>query len=116
LLGGVASAQAPTGASWFMTHCAACHGAEGEGGGPVASVMSISVPNLRTIAMRNGGVFQADEVAAYVDGREQRAAHGSRTMPVWGDFLQATDARNAEESVRTRIAALVAFIERLQYR
>jgi hypothetical protein len=36
-------------------------------------------------------------------------------MPIWGDFLHA-DGANEEESVRTRIAALVAFIERLQYR
>jgi mono/diheme cytochrome c family protein len=116
LLGSVANAQERTGSSLFVAHCSACHGAEGEGGGPVASVMSISVPNLRAIAMRNGGVFPADAVAAYIDGREQRAAHGSRVMPVWGDFLEAADAPNAEESVRTRIAALVAFIERLQYR
>jgi mono/diheme cytochrome c family protein len=116
LLGSVARAQEPTGASLFLTHCATCHGAEGEGGGPVASVMSISVPNLRAIAMRNGGVYPAGDVAAYIDGREQPAAHGSRTMPVWGDFLGAADAKNAEESVRTRIAALVSFIERLQYR
>jgi mono/diheme cytochrome c family protein len=116
LLGSTASAQEPTGTSLFLTHCATCHGAEGEGGGPVASAMSIAVPNLRTIAMRNGGMFPADDVAAYIDGREQRAAHGSRTMPVWGDFLGVTEAKSADESVRTRIAALVSFIEKLQYR
>ena len=40
--------------------------------------MTITVPNLRTLSMRNGGVFPADAVTAYIDGREQRAAHGSR--------------------------------------
>ncbi len=111
-----ARAEEPTGAALFAIHCATCHGNEAEGGGPVAAVMAITVPNLRTLAMRNGGSFPADAVAAYIDGREQRAAHGSRTMPVWGDFLQAEDAKDAESSVRLRIAALVAFIERLQYR
>jgi len=111
-----ARAQEPTGAVLFATHCAACHGNEAEGGGPVAAVMAISVPNLRTLAMRNGGNFPADAVAAYIDGREQRAAHGSRTMPIWGDLLQAANAPDAEKSVRLRIAALVAFIERVQYR
>jgi len=106
----------PTGAELFMTHCASCHGAEAEGGGPVAAVMTITVPNLRTLAMRNRGEFPADAVAAYIDGRDQRPAHGSRTMPVWGDFLQAEDASDAERSVGLRIAALVAFIEGLQYR
>jgi mono/diheme cytochrome c family protein len=116
LLGSAASAQEPTGASLFIKNCASCHGSEGEGDGPVASVMSISVPNLRAIAMRNGGAYPADDVAAYIDGREQRAAHGNRTMPVWGDFLGAAEAENADDAVRTRIAALVSFIERLQYR
>jgi mono/diheme cytochrome c family protein len=110
-----ALADEPTGAQLFMTHCASCHGAETEGGGPVAGVMAIAVPNLRTLAMRNRGVFPADAVAAYIDGRDQRPAHGSRTMPVWGDFLQAEGAPDAELSVRLRIAALVAFIERQQY-
>ncbi len=111
-----ARADEPTGAALFATHCATCHGDQAEGGGPVAAVMAIAVPNLRTLAMRNGGVFPADAVSAYIDGREQRAAHGSRVMPVWGDFLQASNAPDPELSVRLRIAALVAFIERLQYR
>ena len=78
--------------------------------------MTITVPNLRTLSMRNGGAFPADAVAAYIDGREQRAAHGSRTMPIWGDVLQAENAADGGDSERPRIAALVAFIERLQYR
>jgi mono/diheme cytochrome c family protein len=110
-----AQPQEPSGARLFATHCAACHGPEGEGGGPVASVMSISVPNLRAIAMRNGGEYRAADVAAFIDGRTQRAAHGTRTMPVWGDFLEASGAVDNQESVRARIAALVAFIETLQY-
>jgi mono/diheme cytochrome c family protein len=112
----IANAAEPTGAALFATHCAVCHGDEAEGGGPAAAVMAIAVPNLRTLAKRNGGAFPADAVASYIDGREQRAAHGSRVMPIWGDFLRAEDAPGAERSVRSRIAALVAFIEQLQYR
>jgi len=113
---GSAHAAEPTGAELFATHCASCHGDDGEGGGPVAAVMTITVPNLRTLSMRNGGTFPADAAAAYIDGREQRASHGSRTMPIWGDFLQAENAADGGNSERPRIAALVAFIERLQYR
>lgn len=96
-------------------HCAACHGADGEGGGPVAAVMAITVPNLRTLARRGGGAFPGDAVSAYIDGREQRAAHGTRTMPVWGDLLPVETTPDAERSLQQRIAALVDFIERLQY-
>ena len=112
----VAHAAEPKGDALFATHCATCHGADGEGGGPVAGVMNIPMPNLRTLAKRNGGVFPADAVAAYIDGREQAASHGDRLMPVWGDFLQMPGDKDNQEPVRARIAALVTFIERLQYR
>ena len=36
-------------------------------------------------------------------------------MPVWGDFLQLPDDKGGDEPMRARIAAIVAFIERLQY-
>jgi mono/diheme cytochrome c family protein len=111
-----AHAAEPTGLALFATHCASCHGDNGEGDGPVAAVMTITVPNLRTLSMRNGGAFPADAVIAYIDGREQRAAHGSRRMPIWGDVLQDENAADGGNSARPRIAALVEFIERLQYR
>ena len=118
LLGTAAvNAAEPTGDVLFATHCAACHGADGEGGGPVANTMNVTMPNLRTLAKRSGGAFPTDAVAAYIDGRDQVTAHGDRLMPVWGDFLRMPgDKGNEEERVRMRIAALVAFIERLQYR
>ena len=112
----IAHGQERTGAELFATHCASCHGDDAEGGGPVAAIMTITVPNLRTLSMRNGGTFPTDAVAAYIDGREPRAAHGSRAMPIWGDVLQADNTADSETIVRSRIAALVAFIERLQYR
>jgi len=116
LASAVAHAAEPKGDALFATHCATCHGADGEGGGPVASVMNVSMPNLRSLAKRNGGVFPADAVAAYIDGRDQVASHGDRLMPVWGDFLQLPGDKGNQEPVRARIAELVSFIERLQYR
>jgi len=116
LAGAEAHAAEPKGDALFRTHCAACHGAEGEGGGPAASAMNVTVPNLRTLAKRNGGSFPAQAVAAYIDGRSQVVAHGDRVMPVWGDLLQTPGDKNNPELVRGRIAALVTFIEQLQYR
>lgn len=105
-----------TGARLYFNHCAACHGEDGEGTGPVASSMRVTMPNLRTLAQRNGGVFPADTVAAYVDGREVKAAHGDRQMPVWGDVFRGADQGTAERTVRRRIAAVVDFLAALQYR
>ena len=113
---GAGAADAPTGAQLFLNHCAACHGADGEGGGPVAAVMQVTVPNLRTLAMRNGGRFPPEAVTAYVDGREIKAAHGDRQMPIWGDVFRGPEQGTAERAVRARIEAIVSFVKELQYR
>ena len=65
MLSAVAQPAEDTGARLYFNHCAACHGAEGEGGGPVAATMRIMVPNLRTLSQRNGGTFPADKVASF---------------------------------------------------
>jgi len=110
-----AGAAAPDGAKIFMNHCAACHGAMGEGDGPVAASMAVAVPSLRTLAMRNGGEFPESAVAAYIDGRELREAHGDRQMPVWGDVFTITE-RGEEDVIAARIKVLVWFVAGLQYR
>ncbi len=101
----------------FANHCAACHGPQGEGDGPVASVMQITVPNLRTLQQRNHGAFPDEDVARYIDGREIPASHGDRQMPIWGDVFsaQANDGAG-EREVKERIAAIIAFLKKLQYR
>ena len=109
------AAAEPDGGKLFLAHCAACHGPMGEGDGPVAATMAIAVPSLRTLAMRNGGVLHEDAIAAYIDGREPRAAHGRRQMPVWGDTFLVAE-RGEEDVVAARIKILVWFIAELQYR
>ena len=110
-----AAAERPDGTKLYMNHCAACHGVDGEGGGPVAAVMQTTVPNLRTLAQRNGGTFPSDAVTAYVDGRQVKAAHGDRQMPIWGDVFRGPEQGTAERTVRERIAALVTFLKGIQY-
>jgi mono/diheme cytochrome c family protein len=105
-----------TGARLYFNHCAACHGDEGEGTGPVAASMRVTVPNLRTLAQRNGGAFPTDAVRAYVDGRSIPASHGDRVMPIWGDVFLGADKSADDRTIRRRIAAVVDFISTLQYR
>jgi mono/diheme cytochrome c family protein len=104
------------GARLYFNHCAACHGEDGEGTGPVAASMRVTVPNLRALAQRNGGTFPVDAVTAYIDGREAKPAHGDRHMPIWGDVFRGAEQGTANRTVRRRIAAVVDFISRLQYR
>jgi mono/diheme cytochrome c family protein len=103
------------GARLYFNHCAACHGQDGEGGGPVATTMHIAMPNLRGLAMRNNGVFPSESIKAYIDGRKTPAAHGERQMPVWGDVFRGVEQGTAERTARRRIDALVKFIAMLQY-
>jgi mono/diheme cytochrome c family protein len=104
----------PGGAALYRNHCAPCHGADGEGGGPAARALRTTVPSLRSLAQRNGGVFPSEAVTAYIDGREIRAAHGDEQMPIWGDVFRGPQAGTGDEVVRARIAALVEFIKALQ--
>ena len=115
LVGGNANAADDTGARIFFNHCAACHGEHGDGDGPVGATLHVTPPNLRTLARRNNGVFPADAVRGYIDGRELKAAHGDRQMPIWGDVFRGPEQGTAERTVRRRIDALVAFLETLQY-
>ena len=84
------------GAELFRLYCASCHGVDGRGDGPAAGAMKRQPPNLTTIARRNGGKFPDARVEHIIDGYEVAASHGSRDMPVWGDFfhdMQRDDAR-----------------------
>ena len=76
---------------------------------------STTVPNLRTLAKRNGGTFPTDAVTAYIDGRQVKAAHGDRQMPVWGDVFRGPEQGGAERTVRERINALVGYLKGIQY-
>lgn len=107
-----------SGEALYANNCASCHGPAAEGDGPVADVMRVSMPNLRGLSMRNGGVFPAEDVRAYIDGRELPAAHGDRYMPIWGNvFGWGRDAGvETEQDVMRRIDALVEYLEQIQYR
>ncbi len=72
--------------------------------------------DLRRIAARRGGVFPEEEVAAYIDGRRDLAAHGTREMPVWGHVLSEKLRRHEspEDAVAAEIQLLVAHLRSLQ--
>ena len=41
----------------YMNACAACHGEDGQGTGPVSEYMTIVVPSLTGLSAANDGVF-----------------------------------------------------------
>ena len=102
------------GEALYARNCAACHGASAEGDGPVASVMTLAVPNLRGLAERNNGVFPRAAVREYIDGRRSANAHGDRYMPVWGTEFLLMENGNAG-AAEARIDALTDFLASIQY-
>jgi mono/diheme cytochrome c family protein len=56
------------GAKTFRSYCAACHGIDGKGHGPVAGALRHAPPDLTLILQRNGGKFPADKVRTVIAG------------------------------------------------
>ena len=117
LLASPAPAQTPTAAAatgdyLFRTYCAACHGANAKGTGPLADSMRTRPADLTEIAKRNKGVFPRDLVYRMIDGRQPVKGHGGADMPVWGDaFGRTTDGVDATAA---KLTALVKYLETIQ--
>jgi mono/diheme cytochrome c family protein len=102
------------GSRLFRTHCAACHGADGRGAGPMADQLRRTPPDLTQYAARNGGLFPSEKVYRIIDGRDV-PSHGIGEMPVWGDvFRYLKDG--TEAAVKARIDAIVRYLEAIQSR
>jgi mono/diheme cytochrome c family protein len=105
----------------YDNNCAACHGSSGKGNGPYAELLRKSPPDLTMMAKRNGGVFPMSRAYEVIEGAG--VGHGTRDMPIWGQDYSVKAAEyymdvpyNPEAYVRTRILALVEYLNRLQAR
>ncbi|MHC0053888.1 c-type cytochrome [Actibacterium sp. D379-3] len=78
--------EAARGGPLFRQHCATCHGIGARGDGPMAAILTVDVPDLTRLAVRNGGDFPTLQVIAAIDGRSQLRGHGG-PMPVFGFAL-----------------------------
>ena len=118
-LAGQAGAQAIdeySGVETYMRFCASCHGDSGQGNGPVAQAIPITVPDLTRLQQRDGERFPAEVLRKIIDGREPVIIHGTRYMPVWGyEFWveEGADA-DAQERVALIVNNLVEYIRSIQ--
>ncbi len=106
------------GARLFADHCAACHGTEARGDGPLAPLLTVPTPDLRGLAARNDGTFPMRAVVHTIDGRTGRAAHGG-PMPIWGAVFRETGGMQmglygSPLESRGRIMALTLWLESIQ--
>jgi len=84
LTASVRAQEAETGRAIYLENCAACHGADGRGGGARGSRLEARPADLTLLARRNGGAFSSSAVYAAIDGRKTLRAHRDNGMPIWG--------------------------------
>ena len=107
--------SAYSGAQLFHRFCASCHGAGGEGNGPVAPFFKLLPPDLTQISRRSGGSFPAERIRRIVDGRENPPPHGAREMPVWGlEFAMTSEQPQAQAAADASISRLVDYLKSIQ--
>jgi len=104
---------AASGKQTYMHYCAACHGADGRGDGPAASVLKTAPPDLTTLAQRHDGKFPYDYVSDVLRFGTRINAHGSSDMPIWGPIFGSMDNYDLA-AVRKRIKDLSDYLFSLQ--
>lgn len=112
------------GRSEYVNSCALCHGTDGKGGGSVLDFLKKAPADLTTLSKKNNGVFPFDRIYETIDGRRIAKGHGERDMPAWGnryseDRIKAAEyymdvPYNLEMYARTRILALIDYLNRIQ--
>ncbi len=106
------------GAALFTAYCAACHGTEARGDGPMAPILTVLPADLTRLSEGNGGVFPVISVARRIDGRDPLLAHGG-PMPLYGDFFEgdgaAIQGETGQPVLTSRpIADLIEWLETIQ--
>jgi len=103
----------PTGEQMFKQYCAACHGKDGKGHGPLAAVLKTPPADLTTLAKRHDGKFPYQYVESVLQFGPGFPSHGSSDMPTWGPIFRYYDKRD-ERVVKQRIHTLSEYIASLQ--
>lgn len=96
----------------FRAHCAACHGEDARGSGPMASALKAKVPDLTVLTKNNGGQFPAASVRRMIAGDEIVTSHGSREMPIWGPIFHKIESD--QDFGNVRLENLVKYLASIQ--
>ena len=95
----------------YQSSCAACHGIDAKGDGPVSKELKTRPADLTVLAKNNNGVFPYEMVYQMIDGRNTTvASHGTREMPIWGYRFGPPQAFR----LRERMLAVVDYLKRIQ--
>jgi mono/diheme cytochrome c family protein len=102
-----------SGARLYQQYCAACHGIDLRGHGPLATELKTPPPDLTTLAQRHGAKFPDSYVEEVLRSGVKNPAHGDSDMPIWGPLFASI--RGTDPAlVNIRIANLAAYIKSMQ--
>jgi mono/diheme cytochrome c family protein len=103
------------GRALYMQHCAACHGIKGDGHGPLEHQLLTPPSDLRLLSKRYGNPLAEDQIARFMDGRADVAAHGPRDMPVWGEEMwRYPEGKGNPNQVSDSVAEIVHYLQSIQ--
>src|SRR5262245_30297662 len=97
----------------YQSSCAACHGMDAKGNGPVSKELKTRPADLTVLAKNNNGVFPYDTVYQMIDGRNTTIrSHGTREMPIWGYRFGPPQAFR----YKNRMLAVIDYLKHIQER
>lgn len=113
LVASATNAEAKRGLELYVRYCAACHGENADGDGPVANVMTPRPPALVKLRGKFGRPL-GTRFVAYVMGDLMPSAHGTTDMPVWGQVLATPEGDDGE--ALGQIWRIAAYLDSIQTR
>lgn len=99
----------------YVNYCAACHGVDATGNGPMAGAMKAKPTDLTLLAKNSSGTFPYVKLVRTIDGSIETGSlrsHSSHDMPVWGDVFRrgASTDNNSYVAAQARIMNIVTYI------
>ncbi len=76
-----------SGRNLFAENCTVCHGLDGKGGGPLATALNLTPPDLTTLAARGNGEFPSEHVLSILRHGGSETIDGDKTMPAWAKIF-----------------------------
>lgn len=104
--------QAEKGKAHFENYCARCHGPDGTGL-TIDSLPKQPADLTKIIESSRGSEFPIRYVVNKIDGGTVAKAHGTRSMPIWGEVFKEEEGLD-DAQVKARLGEIVAYLISIQ--
>ena len=100
------------GRALYVSYCQLCHGEKGEG--VMTEHLDAPPPDLTRIAIRNGGTFPTDRIAAIVSGEKDIEGHSKSEMPDWWETFKESEGVESDTELEEKVNHLVLYLHSIQ--